>query len=57
MLNGCSYDLARARRESYARPGALPTVGPATIDEDLRRRDFTVNALALGLAGPRAAAS
>ncbi len=53
VLNGYSYDLARARRESYARPGALPTVGPATIDEDLRRRDFTVNALALGLAGAR----
>lgn len=51
VLNGFSYDLARARRETYARPGALPTVGPATIDTDLLRRDFTVNALALGLGG------
>lgn len=50
-LNGFSYDVARARRESYSRPGALPTVGPATIEADLRRRDFTVNALALGLGG------
>src|SRR5205807_1288735 len=52
VLKGFRYDLARARRESYERPGALPTVAPAGIDEDLRRRDFTVNALALGLGGP-----
>ena len=44
-----ALDLAAARRERYARPGALPTVEPAPIDEDLRRRDFTVNALALAL--------
>jgi tRNA nucleotidyltransferase (CCA-adding enzyme) len=50
-LDGFTYDLARARRESYAHPGALPTVQPAGIDEDLGRRDFTVNALALGLGG------
>ncbi|HEY5427815.1 MAG TPA: hypothetical protein VIK04_01755 [Solirubrobacteraceae bacterium] len=51
LLDGFSYDVARARRERYVRPGALPTVAPATIDEDLRRRDFTINALALGLGG------
>jgi tRNA nucleotidyltransferase (CCA-adding enzyme) len=51
-VDGFAYDLARARRETYARPGALPTVAPASIDEDLGRRDFTVNALALGLTGP-----
>jgi tRNA nucleotidyltransferase (CCA-adding enzyme) len=51
VLNGFSYDFARSRVESYAHPGALPTVGPATIDEDLRRRDFSVNAIALGLGG------
>jgi tRNA nucleotidyltransferase (CCA-adding enzyme) len=50
-LDGFTYDLARARRETYAHPGALPTVAPAGIEEDLGRRDFTVNALALGLAG------
>ncbi|MFZ1997463.1 MAG: hypothetical protein WAU75_25320, partial [Solirubrobacteraceae bacterium] len=50
-LEGFTYDLARARRETYAHPGALPTVAPAGIEEDLRRRDFTVNALALGLSG------
>lgn len=46
-------DVARARRESYSMPGALPTVSPAGIEEDLRRRDFTVNALALALGGER----
>ena len=42
-------DLAMARRETYARPGALPTVSPGTINEDLARRDFTVNAMAASL--------
>ncbi len=46
-------DLATARRETYERPGALPKVEPASIDEDLRRRDFTVNALAAALAPDR----
>lgn len=49
-LDGFTYDLARSRRETYDHPGALPTVEPAGIEEDLKRRDFTVNALALGLA-------
>ncbi|MGI9097269.1 MAG: hypothetical protein ACR2H2_02030 [Solirubrobacteraceae bacterium] len=48
---GCRFDLASARAESYARPGALPDIRPAGIDEDLRRRDVTVNALALDLRG------
>jgi tRNA nucleotidyltransferase (CCA-adding enzyme) len=46
----CRWDLAAARAESYAHPGALPDVRPAGIAEDLRRRDVTVNALALDLA-------
>lgn len=50
---GFSYDIARARRESYAHPGALPDVVPASLEEDLRRRDFTVNAIAVALDGPR----
>ena len=50
---GVRYDLARARRETYARPGALPDVEPAGIRDDLARRDFSVNALALGLSGPQ----
>jgi tRNA nucleotidyltransferase (CCA-adding enzyme) len=46
---GCRFDLAATRAETYARPGALPDVRPAGIDADLRRRDVTVNALALDL--------
>lgn len=42
-------DLATTRRETYARPGALPDVEPAPLDEDLARRDFTINAMAASL--------
>jgi tRNA nucleotidyltransferase (CCA-adding enzyme) len=48
---GHVYDLATARAESYARPGALPNVRPGTIAEDLLRRDFTVNAIAVAFDG------
>jgi tRNA nucleotidyltransferase (CCA-adding enzyme) len=51
-LDGFRYDLARTRREVYERPGALPTVSPAGLEEDLTRRDFTVNAIALAVLGP-----
>ncbi|HEV7885443.1 MAG TPA: hypothetical protein VGO81_17855, partial [Solirubrobacteraceae bacterium] len=47
--DGCRFDLAAARAETYARPGALPDVRAAGVDADLRRRDVTVNALALDL--------
>jgi len=50
IVGGRRIDLARTRAESYPRPGALPEVRPAGIGEDLRRRDFTVNTLALDLA-------
>jgi tRNA nucleotidyltransferase (CCA-adding enzyme) len=47
---GVHLDLATARQESYAAVAALPDVWPAaTLDDDLRRRDFTVNAMALRL--------
>ena len=42
-----ALDVAAARRERYAHDGALPEVEPGTLDEDLWRRDFSVNALAL----------
>lgn len=48
---GFRLDLAMARAESYTRPGALPKVRPASIGEDLARRDFTINAMALALCG------
>jgi len=51
---GVRVDLAATRSERYPQPAALPVVSPAGIDEDLARRDFTVNALAAGLSGPRA---
>jgi tRNA nucleotidyltransferase (CCA-adding enzyme) len=44
-------DIATARRERYAAPGALPSVEGAPLAEDLLRRDFTINALAIAL-GP-----
>jgi tRNA nucleotidyltransferase (CCA-adding enzyme) len=47
-------DLAATRSETYPHAAALPVVSAAGIDADLARRDFTVNALAAGLAGPRA---
>ncbi len=50
-LDGFTYDIARTRRETYAEPGALPDVEPAPLVVDLQRRDFTVNAIALALAG------
>ena len=47
-------DLAALRSERYPRPGALPVVrSGVSIEVDLPRRDFTVNAVALGVAGPR----
>jgi len=42
-------DLASARREEYPEPGNNPKVSPGTLEEDLARRDFTVNAMALEL--------
>ncbi len=46
---GATVEIATARRERYAHPGALPEVEPASLEDDLRRRDFTVNALVLPL--------
>jgi tRNA nucleotidyltransferase/poly(A) polymerase len=42
-------EVSMARSETYEKPGKLPVIAPATITEDLRRRDFTVNAMALSL--------
>jgi tRNA nucleotidyltransferase (CCA-adding enzyme) len=51
-LDGHEIDIASARSETYASPGALPEVTvPAGIEADLGRRDFTINAMAIPLAG------
>ena len=47
--DGLRMDIATTRRESYAQPAVLPTVQPASIEEDLSRRDFTINAIAVQL--------
>ncbi len=46
-----TIDLITARNETYLNPGALPTVRPSTIEDDLHRRDFTVNAMAVRIDG------
>jgi len=51
IAGGHVYDLASARAETYARPGALPDVTPGSLSDDLLRRDFTINAIALALDG------
>ena len=51
LLDGLEVDLAATRSETYPRPGALPEVRPASLAADLARRDFTVNAMAVPLAG------
>ena len=44
-----SIDLVTARRETYNSAGALPEVEPGGIADDLARRDFTINAMAMRL--------
>ncbi|MFB3828542.1 MAG: hypothetical protein ACE15B_17370 [Bryobacteraceae bacterium] len=46
---GVTAQIAMARAERYGKTGGKPQIAPATIQEDLRGRDFTVNAIALSL--------
>ena len=48
-LDGLKFDFVSARNETYLSPGALPSVEYGTIMEDLHRRDFSINALAMRL--------
>jgi tRNA nucleotidyltransferase (CCA-adding enzyme) len=50
MLGDGRVDLVTARREVYPQPAALPQVTPGNIDDDLARRDFTINAMAVPMA-------
>ncbi|MDO9333032.1 MAG: CCA tRNA nucleotidyltransferase [Dehalococcoidales bacterium] len=52
-LDKWSLDLVTARSETYARPGALPTVKPGSLKDDLLRRDFTINAMSIRLTPER----
>ena len=47
--DGARLDVVTTRTEFYDSPGALPTVERAALHEDLRRRDFTINAMAASL--------
>ena len=49
VLNGVRLEISMARLEHYDKPGKPPQIKPATINEDLRRRDFSCNAMALSL--------
>ena len=49
FANGVTGQIAMSRRERYAKAGGKPQVTPASIQEDLRGRDFTINAIALSL--------
>jgi tRNA nucleotidyltransferase (CCA-adding enzyme) len=49
LPDGRQLDVVTCRRETYAAPAALPDVEAGTIDDDLARRDFTVNAMAASL--------
>ena len=49
LADGFKLDIATSRREFYAQPAALPRVEPASLREDVSRRDFTVNTMAIDL--------
>ncbi len=51
--NKWSVDLTTARSETYAKPGALPSVKPGSLANDLFRRDFTINTMAIELVPSR----
>lgn len=56
-VDGAGLNVATARAESYPRPGALPVVRAGSIEEDMARRDFTANAIAVGVSPDRRGAA
>ncbi len=51
-IDGFNVDLTTCRSETYRRPGALPQVRPGNLQDDLKRRDFTINAMAVSINQP-----
>jgi tRNA nucleotidyltransferase (CCA-adding enzyme) len=49
LLENTRASISNVRTEKYTKPGGKPQIGPATIHEDLMRRDFTINAMGLSL--------
>ena len=45
----CSIDIAHTREEIYEKPGSLPKWEKSNINNDLLRRDITINAICIGL--------
>ena len=54
LTDGLKVDIATTRQEKYPYPAALPVVSPGSLEEDLKRRDFTINAMALSLTADNA---
>ena len=50
LMGDIRLDLVTARGETYSQPGQLPEVRPSSIADDLARRDFAINAMALPVA-------
>lgn len=50
IMDGLRLDFSMTRTETYPSPGALPVVKPGNIVDDMRRRDITINAMALSIA-------
>ena len=51
LPDGSAIDLISARSEKYPAPAALPVVSQGDMEADLKRRDFTINTLAVRLDG------
>jgi len=49
LRGGIKVDITTTRGEYYPEPGSLPQVVPGSFEEDIRRRDFTINAMAFSL--------
>jgi tRNA nucleotidyltransferase (CCA-adding enzyme) len=50
-IDGDRVDIVTARKEAYASPGSLPEISFSDLNDDLARRDFSINAMALPLSG------